>query len=130
MGEIQLTERIAELEELCNTNHSHTNNQNINSGDSSSNKELDGSLLTLDSLIPPANIFELKEQMDKVRKQKEKLEEYLSMVVQESTKREKNLQQIISGLESTTRASTDREEVLQTRVSDLEVQLQEQKDSD
>jgi len=90
----------------------------------------DNDSLTVDSLIPPDDALEQKQQLEKIKQQKHKLEEYLSMVVQESTKREKNLQQIIGRLESTTQASTDREKALQSKVSELETKLEEEKATD
>ncbi len=81
--------------------------------------------VTTDSLIPPDDFLEMKKQLEKINIQKQKLEEWLSKVVEESTKREKNLQQLITQLDATAKLAIEREEILVTRVAELETQAEE-----
>ena len=117
-----LQERINELETIetdiaatIQNNHSRNQNQEL---------ETETDSLTIDSLlIAPDDFLEQKKQLQKIQQQKYSLEEWLSKVVEESTKREKHLQQKITGLKSSNAAFLGTEELFKGRIIELETQL-------
>ena len=84
---------------------------------------------TIDSLVNPEDYLEMKLKLDSANKQKEHLESWLTKVVEEASKREKNLQQIINDMEEAPKSgSKEHEESLKAKISELSIQLRQLED--